>query len=556
MTITTINRFLPLVIIIIFALFGVRALLGKGYFTSHDGWHQVVRLHYFDQSIKAGRFPPDYVRNLYNGYGYPLFIFNYHMPWFIAEPFMLLGINVFDSIKITYLAGYIASALSMYFLLRSEFGKLASVIGSVLYIWTPYRFSNIFVRGSIGEATIFIFLPLYFYALIRLTKKFDLKTIFLGALGFAALFLSHAIVAFLVILTSMIFILVLIARSKNKLKYFKSLMIMYFIGLLLCSYYLVPSIVLKKFTQFDERITATNNEGKFASLKEMIYSKWGYGFATPRQPDSMSFQVGIANWLVVLLVLGLTLISTFKPLRSPLITSMLVLFISSVYLITPHSIWFWKMTADYIFNIDFAWRLLTVTVFSSAFLSAVLIEKSKGKFKYILFILLIVIAIYTNRNHLNVNQYTNIPLSLFIDSEKTTNSYDEYLPKLAKGNELKDSNKGSQLDVNNENISNLTYSKSISTVQAKYQSDSAFETVFHIFYFPGWNLYINGIKKPFDVSDSGLIKLILPEGENSIDLMYEPTTIMKNTRIISISTLVIISFALLFLTKTNNKRAR
>lgn len=532
------TTYLPFLVIILFGVIGIKALFHSGYYTSHDGWHQVVRLHYFHKSITEGRFPPDYIRDLYHEYGYPLFIFNYHAPWLIAEPFMLAGSNVFDSIKYTYILGYIASGLTMYFFLKSCFSRSSSLIGSIIYLWTPYRFSNIFVRGSIGEATVFIFLPLYYYGLTSLAKKYSLKSVLIGALGLAGMFLSHAIVAFLVTITSILFILITFLKNSHRNQYLFSLVALFTVGFLLSAYYLVPSVTMKKFTQFDDRIVATNDEGKFARISELLYSRWGFGFATPRLADSMSFQVGIANWLIVSLIILSPLI--VKKSFSPHTAAALVLFIGSIYLMTPSSLWFWNILSQYVFNIDFAWRLLTVAVFSSSLLAALLLDNLKGKIRFILCLLIVLTAIYTNRNHLRVNQYTEVPLSLYLDSEKTTNTYDEYLPRKANGHELDKIDKGSQIEVAGEQLENLSTIKSTTSLSINYTSATDKEATVHLFHFPGWKLYLNNLEEKYTVSDFGLIKFTFPQGTNTISLKYQPTPLMLAFRIISLFSFIIV----------------
>src|SRR3989338_7217622 len=153
------------------SIFTLKHLFLPGFYTSHDGPHQIVRFYYFDRLLKEGQFPPRWVGGLKYGFGYPLFIFSYHLPWYIAEIFRTLDFSVITSVKLTFLAGYILSGMTMYWFLRSLAGTLASFTGTILYLYAPYRFSNIFVRAAIGDATAFIFIPLIFLSVIRLRAR-------------------------------------------------------------------------------------------------------------------------------------------------------------------------------------------------------------------------------------------------------------------------------------------------------------------------------------------------------------------------------------------------
>src|SRR3989338_510683 len=86
--------------IILTSIFTLNDLFIPGFYTSHDGPHQVVRAYYYHQLLWEGQIPPRYVGSLNFGFGYPLFIFSYHLPWLMTEVFRLLGSTVFGSIKL------------------------------------------------------------------------------------------------------------------------------------------------------------------------------------------------------------------------------------------------------------------------------------------------------------------------------------------------------------------------------------------------------------------------------------------------------------------------
>ena len=97
---------LVILFIILASFYSLNDLFIPGYFTSHDGPHQIVRAYYYQDLIKEGQFPPRYVFGLNYGFGYPLFIFSYHMPWLISEIFNQLGLSIIDSVKMTFLIKY------------------------------------------------------------------------------------------------------------------------------------------------------------------------------------------------------------------------------------------------------------------------------------------------------------------------------------------------------------------------------------------------------------------------------------------------------------------
>lgn len=526
----------------IVAFFGTKALFKPGYYTSHDGWHQVVRLYYFDKAVKDGFFPPRYITNLFLGYGYPLFIFSYHLPWILAEPFILVGFSVFDAIKAVYILGFFLSGLTMFFFIKNRFGDIEALVCAFLYLWAPYRFSNIFVRGAIGEATVFIFIPLLFLTIDCLKEKFSWRMIALGALAFGDILISHGIVAFLVLSLSLIYFFYSIIFSKNRIKVFGRFSLLVFFGLALVSYYLVPSIGLKKYTKFEQNIIATQNEGQFAKLSELFYSKWGYGFAVPRSVDSMSFQLGIAQWLTVVMLI-FNLIFFRQKLKKKIVKnkdfliSLMIIFFLSIFLITPQSSFFWRNIVDRVFIVDFSWRLLTVAVFASSALAGFLLFILPRSIKLLLVAVLMLVAIYTNRNHLRVNQYTDIPIDLYLASELTTNTYDEYLPKEVDALRIKQINQGGSIFSEGKSkidgIERKTHSLAFN-----YQSDFSNSFVVHLFYFPGWEILIDGQKTMIEKDDLGLISFKAPSGSHRVLIRYAGTKLTQISTLFSLITLV------------------
>ena len=61
-------------------------------------------------------------------------------------------------------------------------GKFPSLVGSILYLYTPYRAVQIYVRGAIGEVVIVSLLPIVALFLLKVIKSPKAKTIALTSL--------------------------------------------------------------------------------------------------------------------------------------------------------------------------------------------------------------------------------------------------------------------------------------------------------------------------------------------------------------------------------------
>ncbi len=113
------GNWLYLIIVAAFSILGMKALIHPGLFTAHDIWHQVVRLYYYYQGISDGQIPPVWIGQLANSFGYPLFLFSYHLPWIIGIPFLEIGFDIPNTLKILFFLSFLTSGFSMYFFAKN-----------------------------------------------------------------------------------------------------------------------------------------------------------------------------------------------------------------------------------------------------------------------------------------------------------------------------------------------------------------------------------------------------------------------------------------------------
>ena len=110
------NNWLYLFVILLISLLGVKALFHSGFYTSHDGRHQIIRLRHFHQGLVDGQLPVRWAGTALKGYGYPLFIFTYRLPFWIAELGYLVFKNLANAIKFAFILTYIFSGFNCCFI--------------------------------------------------------------------------------------------------------------------------------------------------------------------------------------------------------------------------------------------------------------------------------------------------------------------------------------------------------------------------------------------------------------------------------------------------------
>ncbi len=542
----------PVITLVLFGIFGTKALLKPGFFSSHDGEHQLVRQYVFDRAIKAGHFPPRFDRQLQNHLGYPLFTFTYQLPFWLGEPFVLASIAIPDAVKIIFILTFIASGLTMYLFAKEQWGRLAGTLAAFLYLWAPYRFLTIFVRASLGEHVAFMFLPLLLWSLNSLRES--KWRITLGAVSIAGLLLSHSMFAQISSLPIILYWLAQLWQEKNKLPYLVYTGITVLLGVGLTSFYLLPALYYRQDIQ---GLNRTFYAEHFVTLKQLIYSKWGYTFSVfGTENDGMSFQIGIAQWLVIL---GSVLAVVYNACRKKLhltALALLLAFITSVFLMMDPSSRIWEWLVKWAV-IDIPWRFLAVTTFTASALGGFIIYQLKPRLlKLIVVICLVTISLYTNRNHLRVNERLDFGKDWFTNYIGTSNSYDEYKPVHTSQTLLKREKlppveiiKGeAQIDILKDQPDKLL-------LQAT--NIKPVEISVNTVYFPGWEVQVDGTKLEIQkILSDGVPKIDLNPGKHTVKLTYQQTQVMQLANIVSLISSAILVGILITHKKLSLKRKK
>lgn len=552
--------FFFLFIIVIFSFFAVKALFRPGFYTSHDGRHQIIRLMHFHQGLVDGQIPVRWAGTAMKGYGYPLFVFTYRLPFWLAEYWYLWEKNLGNAIKFVFIFTYLLSGLAFYwFSYRIWNSSEAAFISAFLFLWAPYRFSLIFVRAALGEAVTLVFIPLLFLSFWEIKETKEKNSFYwslLAIFSLAGLILSHFMTLFLWFLPLFLWFLLNLFFSPNKLKYSFWVIFCIFFSFFLTAYYWLPAFWEKQFTIFSQTI-GNYFLAHFLSLKQIIYSPWGYGFSFPGiENDQMSFQLGISQWLAVLGAIFLILFLLIKKKTRKdiwknrkkelfLFFYLFFIFFFSVFMMLEKAEKIYFFTNKF-FTLDIPWRFLAVSVFSASFLAGGLIKILKQNFwQYLLIFLFFLLAVYANRNHLRVNQYLFFPESEYWQSDETSNEYDDYTPKSLKTEFLK----------KEDPLFSVLKGKSKNTLIKKTSKELVFLAIVEepadislkIAFYPGWQTFIDGRERETLSDENGKIMVKLNRGVHKVEIIFYETKLRLISDCLSLSAVLALLF--LFLKK-------
>lgn len=556
-------NFLTIVAIIILSVPALKSLGLGGFYTSHDGATHTARIAQYYQALADGQFPPRFAGSFYNGIGSPIFVYIYPLPYLLGSAIHALGFSFVDSFKILMAVGFIGSAIFAFLWLREIFEReRAALVGAIFYVWVPYRFLLMYVRASLSEQLAYTFLPLLLFSVTKLIKENSLKWVAISALCFAFVLLSQNLVALIIV--PVVFGYSLVQSYLNRaLKSFLLVLTSSLWGLAISSFTYLPALFERKFVKIDD-VIQHQFVNHFVTLKQLIHSPWGYGFDLPGViNDQMSFQVGLAHILVLLIaVVFLTLPLFFKktpfffdkPSKETLTISfyfLVVVFTSTIMMLqldVVKSIW---EALKPLQIIDLPWRFLGLMPLSIALLATFVAKNIKSG----LFALFLIIAvIVANRNHLKINQRIFYSDEFFMNYSDTATQYGEFSTKWRGYLSVPE-----HIDPNVklETVSGEAMIKDqlIKSNKLKFAADVLSSKAFikiNKIYFPGVQVAVNGQKlEPFsqviipsgelDYSkeDNGLMIIPLEKGVHKVEVFFGETTLRQFANFLSLGSFLL-----------------
>ncbi len=419
------KKFSSLVIFLILVsavVWAGKGLFKYSFYQTHDVARHLARSYDAIISISEGQFPLRWSGLLNYQCGTPTFNFYFPGFYYLVALAFIFTKSVMASIKIVSFLSLLVGTLFFYLWMKEETrDKWAALGGSLLYLYAPYTFLLVYVRGS-PEYLSFGVIPvvLYFYAKAFAAKK-DLSFLvacFLAATAGGFLAISHNIVSMFIMPIILLYILLKFWQSRG-LKLHKIILVLFsFISAFgLGAFFIFPALLEQKFTQL--AIPIFNYWDHFPTLGQVIYSKWGFGdSAIGVVDDAMSFQLGFAQWAVLLLVTGWLLINIIKKVfltKYLWVAVFWVLSLLFLYLVLPWSLPVWK-NVSVLGTIQFSWRLLGICVFAISALFSFWLSRIKSKLVYWpILIGVVLLAFLGNRNHLLTQPVLENELPLYKD---------------------------------------------------------------------------------------------------------------------------------------------
>lgn len=526
-----------LILLVILSLVALWPFFKKGFYASHDGEWMVIRFTAFHQALTSGQFPVRYVERLNNNYGYPVLNFLYPLPFYLAEIPKVLGLGFVDSVKAIFVVSTVVSSLAMYWALAQITGKTAAAAGAIVYLFIPYRFVDLYVRGSLGESLAFAIVPVVAGCIFKLAQK---KQIYAPVLSLAvgALILSHNVAAILFL--PFFLIMSRIIHGKNMLSIVSS----FILGIATATFFWLPAIYDLQFVRLSQ-IKVSEITNHLVDFPKLIIPSWGYG-PNPNGLDGLSPQIGIVA-IFIILATGVVVAKTKT--KNYLVFYFLLVFLLITLLNTQFSRAFWQNIPG-VDVIQFPWRMHSVLVFITAVLVAFIVDSTKNKF--LLAALVVIASITSTVIYTKPSAFIDRGDNYYSTNEDTTNSRDEYLPLWVRQKPKDRAAEKIELvgpgEITAKSVEHLKY-------EAVYQSPSQTLLAINTIYFPDFTAKVDG--EPQEISydnDLGAINVKLPSGSHKVIISYTRSPLHLAAEIISALAIFVVAVQVLLILRTKRTK--
>lgn len=554
-----IRKYVFLLLLVIATSIPLGNLLHTGLPLTHDGQDHVARIANFYQNLQEGSIIPRWAGNLNWGYGHPVLMFLYPLPSYIASSFHFIGFSFVDSTKLVFGLAFMASGFTMYLWMKTLFqnspsrspkghlegvatqhlpgyGSKAAFVAAVLYTIAPYRFVDLYVRGAIGEHLAFVFPPLVLYFILKLSKKPSSWYIFGGALSFALLLLSHNAISLMFLPIIFLYIMYLLWQSKSKKYFIFHISFFILLGFGVSSFFWLPAFVEGKYTLRDI-VTSGEYSSRFVQFENFLSGNWSYGGS-----EQLSKQVGIVHWVLTIFSI-VSAISLYRAKNKLWLMSVgsFIIFFLALFLMTDASRNIWQ-TFTILQKFQFPWRLLSISVFLSAFLGGLVIHSIPKRFQLITFCLLLIALFWFNKDYWRAQDYLSKPESFYAGIYNGTTDTGESSPIWSVRFMEKRPREKIEVIEGKANIQEISrkHTEHIYIIDANESSKIRENTL----YFPGWNVFVDGRKVDIEFQDQnsrGLITFFAEKGIHKLDIVFSETKLRLFSDIISIVSLVFLS---------------
>jgi hypothetical protein len=501
------------------------------------------------------------------GYGYPFLTFYSPLGYYVGAIFhFVLGLDYGAATKLSFYASLYVSGLLMYafvYLIGSREGspRLAwwSLAAATVYALSRYHLTDVFVRDTIGESWAWAALP-GVYLGMELARRHPWPGLLLTSVTYAGLVLSHNVTA----MWASLFIAAYPFVTAHNLKWLLTVAAGGLLGSGLSAFSWYPGLKLSGLTH------KAGDVGAMWALPWQVHQQalfWrqhfvealGYGASTAiatrdLRNETLGINLGFATLIVILLSTLAVFQRGLKPGQRYRLILFLVMTFLLLFIMSPQMPW--QFVPELLRYVQFPWRLMILTAFfGSAAIAMASPVTDRWVHPGILVGLAAMFAIPTLPmivmpaviKHMSPEQIASWTRRWERQGFYAGTLDQVFMPKWVKGDYL---NPRFLADhpipqnrltlVSGDMVCN-SYNHRGTVYEYRYTSSAPSEARIAVFYWPGWELRIDGklLAEGVKLGADGLVSVTLPAGEHTAELRYNLSPQGKLGRALSIAAAVV-----------------
>ncbi|MFY9574286.1 MAG: 6-pyruvoyl-tetrahydropterin synthase-related protein [Blastocatellia bacterium] len=508
----------------------------------------------FIEAIGDGALYPRWLPGANEGQGSPAILYYAPLSFYAAAGFSLISGETLRAMALSCWLALALSGFTMYALSRSVLPRTLGFVTAALYMMMPYHLLDLYQGSTVSEFWSFVWVPLLFDAVRRVSEVRSLLAMAYLALSYALLVLTHVPVLFLTSISLAVFALALTRNPRALLRITASLALGAGVGGIFLIPILFESRYIRLFFKFDYR-------------DYFLFEHLRAALTTTRFPSNASpFTYLLDNDVVAFGLLAAFLVSSLliamgRRYNKPDDRSARLCF--AIWVVTAFSIlmttrltWpIWRITPGLSF-LFFPYRWLVVASAGTTLLfglSARVIMHTAGGLR-VLKIAAAVIVVVLNLAIGALAVWRAPIASDGLAGGLSRRDTREYRPVWWDGNLRSELWKTAWLiesgDAEVRAIDDTGIEQSYS-VNAATHSVIMFRTL----YFPGWVSRVDGKQTEVVSSEDGHIQLNLEPGDHSLTLSFEDTKPRTAGKVASGISLLIL-FGLMYRALRTSRTAR
>lgn len=366
---------------LLLTLFALAPFWHPGYFwAANDARHDVFFIQQYHLSWQENVLYPRWSPDWAFGYGYPFFNLVAPGATFVGTLlYHVLPITLENAVEGTFMISLLLSAAGMWLFVRDWADERAALLAALVYVYAPYHLLDVYARAAMGESFALALLPFALWRLRRLVRQPSASGMVWLALSYAAIHLTHNFIALLSTGLLAVYALALAwqatpsslawrGRLANAVRRLVPAGLGLGLGLGIAAFFVFPALLEFKYVRQDQWFGGYYDfHDHFVYLAQFFDPRWGFGSSVPGPDDPISYQFGLAPF--VLALLGLARWWRNRQHMPGEAGFWLLIWLAGAWLSTAAAAWAWDHV-PLVASAQFPWRYLSLVIVALAVLAA------------------------------------------------------------------------------------------------------------------------------------------------------------------------------------------